>query len=417
MRWFTRRFFQNNKTSRGGACGLIVVGVLAFALLFAFQNCAPHFISHSDRPSESVADTVVQDADLAWSMRRSQPVTNGTGQVERWMDALGLGINLYPPQRANSTMLALELSPTKTLSNGETYLHFAGEQHLQPSMPDFTHFASGNYTIFFLLKDVVLPLAGTSTRVFLMAPSSSDQAGTLALDFGHGGDGTLFFSATFWTDASSYAVRVFPMNQLRGLSAHQPLAIGVRFGQNFELLEIAINGKLSLTALTQVGSPAPLGNVSRHLLIHPPGGNKEFLLGEFGIYKRTLSNAELVSSTYVMQRSWGGTAPKPDVIPDDQETSSEYRVLAGLFGKPIRTGAGSTSTCTGCHAEFFSRTSLLSRRSADGVLWVTPSNSAGSRLVQSLRKQAGVMPMPTAGGQMSEEDIQTIEAWISRGAL
>lgn len=390
---------------------------MVVGLILCFQNCSPSFLAVSGSADLSSAalelegESVVTEADLAWSTKLSAPTFSRLERVERWGDVSGQNLNLYPPLRPNTTLLDLDKSPKQLAVGESTFLRFESGGYLTPAVADLSAFVSDQYTVYVVVRDLKME-PNQNLRLFHLIPENGDVAGYIGIDLqvDDAAKGTWVLWAYHWFDGTNYGERRIsvPAELLSGRN----LAIGVRFDRSPERMQIAINGELSKIDGKIVGSPSNLGLVARRLSVKGFNYGGEFSLAEIAVYNSAVDDASLARGTYALAARWDETGTKP-TGPDREEGKLTFADIQPLFSKVV---PGQNGTCIGCHSsDLATRAALLLKKNASGASWVVPGAPAESQLFKSVAHRAGALAMPPSS-KMPDADALQIELWIQQGA-
>jgi hypothetical protein len=261
-------------------------------------------------------------------------------------------------------------------------------------------------------SNIELPTADPKVvRTFGLMPLNAEEAGILVLDVGDNGD-KANFTVYQWFNSTTYSYNTIsvPKDDLK-----KGFGVAVRFGKAADSLNLAINGELSTTKATIVGTIPNLGLVNRNFELHSSswGSGGSFDFAEVGIFKKALPDKELKEYSLGLYRTH--ELHETSTIGGGSEdgggsTNLTYDSIKSIFQKSIGSG-----TCFGCHSEVASQSAIVAASSGAGK-WIVAGNSASSVLIKTVRHQAGVQAMPKGSGQMDEADIKKLEDWINQGA-
>ncbi len=392
-----------------------VLSALLVSMTLLFQNCARQFRSSALEAGSNVISFSSRGvgADLSWIVSEDVSLMklNEYGRIERWYDVTGKLIPLYPPLISGSQTLDSDHSGLlKDTINGKR-LNFGNKSYLTPVSQDTSVFLADEYTVLIEFSNIELPNADPKVvRTFGLMPLNGEEAGILVLDVSDNGD-KVNFTANQWFNSTSYSSNMISIPKA---DLKKGFGVAVRFGKAADSLNLAINGELSTTKATIVGTIPNLGFVTRTFELHSSnwGSGGSFDFAEVGIFKKALTDSELMEYSLGLYRTHelhesttiGGG---PDI---GGTTDLTFDSIKSIFQKSIGSG-----TCLGCHSEVVSQSAIVAASSGNGK-WIVSGNAASSVLIKAVRHQTGVQAMPKGSGQMDEADIKKLEDWINQGA-
>ncbi|MBN8536284.1 MAG: hypothetical protein J0M15_04490 [Deltaproteobacteria bacterium] len=414
----------------------LIAFLFIFTLVLVYQNCAPRFqtedLSSINSTNQNTANTFMIDssylgADFSWSTlnQNSKMNRNNYDRIERWYDATGKFIPLYPAFVAGTKTLDMDHSALWKSTEKGPRLSFEARTSLTSIAQDSSAFLSKEYSILLFVGNLKIPTTTENAtdpkriRLFTLSPVNSEEAGLFVVDVFKDANKKANFQATYWFNGTTYSTSIF---SLPGENLAQGFAIAVRYPTNGRELMLAINGELGSEKTSVVGTLPNMGFVNRNLELHSSyyANQGSFEFAEIGVFKKSLSDEELKSHSLGLFRTH--ELQLPTSIADDDSSGDRdsnenpkevtFSSIKSIFQKSING-----STCIGCHSAFLSsRDSLLAATTQGKGNWVVPDNSAGSLLIKSLRHQSSATAMPQGGGQMAETDIAALENWIQKGA-
>lgn len=351
---------------------LILVGLV----LSAFQNCGALLSMEGGLDINSI----LKEADIAWTTFGQKPETNTFGRVTRWPDTKQRGLNLYPPQRIGSQMLNHDLSGIFDTPSYGNFVRFGAETNMSLAVADVTETIGDNFTIILTIDDLIIPSTNPQVlRLFSVYPVNGDTVGLIVLDAGINTDGLLVLIMIQWFDSTAYSTRSFVVPDEM---ANGPLAVAMRFDKDAALLQLAVNGVLATESVNLVGAPPLLGNVARNVTLHAAestyGSDGEFSLMDFVVIKRSVADGGLASlSSGFAARVRGIAVASPDLeAPDGGTTASDEGAL--LYA----------NKCASCHGSLASSPKRgISLNQLNSAIANIPSMSGLSTLSASDREK------------------------------
>ncbi len=388
---------------------IAVIGLIG--LLTVYQNCSNLGTgTHGYDLSSLGIQGPSLSADYFWNMKgESSGVTlSRLSQVQRWVDATGESLVLFPPL-SSQYVVNMDAAPMVSQTSSGSLIQFNPEQSLFVQGADVLSLVSSKYSVALYIRNVQFPNDNSGVvRVFGMKPADGSTTGYIGLDIINLGNGNAQIGGFEYHGSGlvAYSTVDVPLEQLS-----QGLSIAIRFSEDPANIRIAVNGVAGTNSVQ--GQVPLLGNVSRIFAINGPDIIKgQFLLAGLAIWKSELADQDIDTLSHSLGQYYenGGTVvvlPSPPPPPGGEVT---FASVASHF-----------NACTNCHAQVSSRASLLAAMGSasmgnGNIVWVTPGDAENSLLIKALKHEAGVMPMPMNAGALSPEAIAAISNWIAQGA-
>lgn len=392
----------------------IVASGVALLVLVSYQACTSggFNVLVADMQSLSSFSLSQSNADIVWSLKGKSGISlSRLSQVQRWTDANGQGVSLYPPVMPGTVQLDLDKAPTMLQTDQGSLLFLGAGSTLANLIGDLSVFLSQEYTMAFYVRSVVINTeAPKLARIVEFYPADNSASGNIGVDFWDIGGGQVQVSAFDYFDGSTNAFSYVKI-PAADLETHG-YGVVARFTNDASGLSIAVNGVSG--TLGKVGTVPMLGKVVRQLVLHGQGGGiyGNFALGEFAIWKHAISEDDAKAYSLMLQQSYelGGTTI---TLPGGDPTGGN----GGSGKKAYSSIQGTLNVCMNCHTQVLSRSSILNAVGADGSTpWITPGSAQNSLMIRALQHQAGAMPMPKNTPALSAAQIEQISIWIDQGA-
>lgn len=390
-----------------------LVALCGLALLISsFQNCGGDFASLQNSQISSMADLAndeLRKSDLAWSSRLQSPDVDAVGRISRWPDLNGKSVNLVPPLIAGTR--SLNLGKSGKHDSKRKKVQFDGGSSLSPSIADLKFTLSDSYTIGIAFSDLVLPTAAPhALRIIDFSPVTGEQVGSFYLDILVDQDKATKIIGFFWFDDKNYA-KVESILEIADLA--KPHAVAIRIDKDSKNLMMAVDGSLSKSKLTIVGSPPMFGKVTRSLVLH----NLEGSYGSIGTFElidlminlSPANDTRLAFLSLFLANAAGGNfnlpTPTPTPVPSPTPTPTPVK-YSDLTSASSSLGVFKTS-CFGCHSG-----STLS----GGLDLSNYASAFAKRATIRARVTDGSMPTASGGGALPADKKSIIQNWVDGGA-